>query len=192
MPAIQPIDVVIGVTYQKVLRWEVGPIVYKPITGVTKSAPVSITAAAHGIPDGWRVVVVGVRGMAELNASSTPPKCGAYRQATVVDANTIELNQVNSEHFNTYTSGGVLQYNTPMDMTGYTPQLHVTASRTSPTLVEDLSDLVTVDVAGHTMTFEFPADKDWEYQKGFYTFDMVASGGRVHRLLEGPLSISEG
>lgn len=191
MPAIQPIDVTAGVTFQKVLRWEVAPIVYKPITGATKTAPVSITAVDHGIPDGWRVAVVGVRGMTALNASETPPKCRDYKQATVIDDDTIELNSVNAEHFGAYTSGGVLQYNTPMDMTGYTPQLIVSVSRTNSTELEDISNLVTVDAAAHTITFEFPADKEWDYAKGFYTFDMVSSGGRVYRLLEGSFSVSE-
>ena len=88
-----------GKTFQHVLRWEAPQYVYKPITAINQSAPVHITATAHGVPDGWRVAIVSVKGMTQINAASSPPKMSEYKRATVLDANTNELNRVNSPDF---------------------------------------------------------------------------------------------
>lgn len=115
-----------GKTFQHVLRWEAPPFIYKPISAITKDAPVSITATGHGVLDGWRVAVVSVEGMTEINAelgSDNLPKEKSYFKATYIDANTIELNRVNSSQFSQYQSGGYLQYLTPVDLAGYAARM---------------------------------------------------------------------
>ena len=68
-----------GKTFTLVLRWETEPIVYKAITAIAQTAPVRITAAGHGLVDGWRAAVVSVKGMAEINAENTPPRGDDYK-----------------------------------------------------------------------------------------------------------------
>lgn len=49
-----------GATFREPLRWESSTKVYKPISGITKSAPIVINAVGHGIPVGWRTKVTNV------------------------------------------------------------------------------------------------------------------------------------
>ena len=63
-----------GERFSRSLRIETLPYVYVPITAVTQSAPVRITAPGHGLLDGQRAAIVSVRGMSELNARSMPPR----------------------------------------------------------------------------------------------------------------------
>lgn len=108
-----------GSTFSEVLRWEGPTKVYKPITGITQAAPAILTVAAHGVPNGWRVKVTNVVGMKEINSTDT------YRKATVINAGSIELNEVNAVGYTAYTSGGILEYNTPIDLTGYTARMQI-------------------------------------------------------------------
>ena len=49
-----------GSTFKEVLRWETSTKVYKPISSITKAAPMVISSTAHGIPVGWRTKVTNV------------------------------------------------------------------------------------------------------------------------------------
>jgi hypothetical protein len=105
-----------GETWQPVLRWATSAIISKPITGITKSSPATITATAHGAPDGWPVAVVSAGGMTQINATKFPPAGPDWKQATVLDVNTVALNKVNSGDWTPYTLGGFLVYYTPGDL----------------------------------------------------------------------------
>lgn len=109
-----------GETVNLPIRIESDVLGYAPITAIAKSAPVRITAAAHGLPDGWRAAVVNVKGMAELNAANQPPKDAELRRVTVVDPNTVEFNAVNAAGFKAYVTGGQLVFYKPLDMSLYT------------------------------------------------------------------------
>lgn len=124
-----------GKTFSQVLRWEAPPIIYKPITAISKVAPVSITAAGHSVPSGWRVAVVSVVGMTEINAKNTPPRATDYHQATVVDPNTVALNDINASGYTAYVSGGYLQFNTPVNLTGFTARMTIKDRITAPNLL---------------------------------------------------------
>ena len=67
-----------GKTFTLALRWETIPIIYKPITGITATAPVRLTVVSHGCPDGWRAAVTGVKGMSEINGEANKLKDTDY------------------------------------------------------------------------------------------------------------------
>ena len=113
-----------GKTYAHVLRYSAEPVVYKPITSISKSAPMTVGAAGHGLVDGWPTAIVSVIGMDDVFASDTP-KPKDYHQPTVIDADTVEFNRLNSANLKAYKSGGYLQYYTPVDLTGMTPRMVV-------------------------------------------------------------------
>lgn len=113
-----------GSTFQHDVRWEAPFYVYSPITAITQAAPAVVTAATHGVLDGWQVAVVSVKGMTQINASN-PPKANEFVRATVVDANTIKLNTVNSSAYKPYVSGGYVQYLSPVDLTGFTARMQI-------------------------------------------------------------------
>lgn len=117
--------IISGTTFSQKVRWEAEPIVYAPITGITKAAQVVITSPNHGIVNGWPVLPVSVVGMVEINPPKLPILESYWKKATVLSANTVALNEVNASLFTTYTSGGYLQYNTPHDLTDYTAEMIV-------------------------------------------------------------------
>ncbi|MBK8467664.1 MAG: hypothetical protein IPL32_17760 [Chloracidobacterium sp.] len=114
-----------GKTFSLVLRWEAPPVIFKPITGATQTAPVNLTVAAHGVPEGWRVAVTNVKGMTDINAPANEVKDSDYHQATVIDASTIQINDINAAGFKPYVSGGYIQYNTPVVLTGFTARMSI-------------------------------------------------------------------
>ena len=143
-----------GRTFVSVLRLEILPIVYKPITALTQTAPARLTVVGHGIPDGWRCAVTNVKGMTEINAEANNLSDRDYHEATVVDANTIELNDVNAAGFKAYVSGGVLQYNTPMPITGYKARQDI-KNKVGGTVLFSLTTengRITIDAASYTVT----------------------------------------
>lgn len=126
MGTIKNLNLVQGKTLALAVRWEIPPVVYKPITAMLQKTPVRFTVTGHGMPDGWRVALTGIVGPKELNAPD-PNKLrdSDYHEATVIDANTIELNTLNAAGLRDYVSGGTLQYNTPKELTGFEARMSI-------------------------------------------------------------------
>ncbi|MBK8117500.1 MAG: hypothetical protein IPK44_24755 [Candidatus Accumulibacter sp.] len=97
----QDIALTAGTSFSLVHRWWSAPIVRKPITGISfaTGAP-RITEMAHGLTDGWLVACYGIEGLTELNADD-PERLreSDYHASTVIDADTIEINEVNAANF---------------------------------------------------------------------------------------------
>lgn len=123
-----------GATFKEVLRWESSKKVYKQITNVTQTAPCVVTSTAHGVPDGWRVKITNVGGMTELNSVET------YLQATKLTADTIELNTINAIGYKAYTTGGVIEYNEPVSLVGYTARMQIREKIDSTTIIDELTN----------------------------------------------------
>lgn len=184
-----------GKTFALPLRYESTPVVYKPITGITQSAPVSITAPAHGIPNGWRVAVVSVKGMTEINAEANAVKDKDYHIATVVNANTVELNDVNSTDFKTYVSGGYLQFNTPVDLAGATARMSVKDKVGGTELLSLTTENggITIDNTAKTITLNVTAvaSAALTWTKGVYDLELIGTGGTVTALLTGKVAVTK-
>lgn len=190
-------DIVIlqGKTFSQVARWESLPIVYKPITGVTQAAPAQITCAAHLVPPGWRVAIVSVKGMLQINAKNTPPRTGDYHPATVVNAGAISLNDVNSSDYSAYISGGYVQYNTPVDLTSFTARMTI-KDRVGGSVLETLTTAngkIVLDNTAKTITIllDAVATAAYTWAKGVYDLEMVSPGGVVTALLTGAVTVSK-
>lgn len=184
-----------GKTFSQLVRWETSPIVYKPIAGVTKAAPASITCAAHGIPDGWNVAVVSVKGMTQINATGVPPKERDYHKATVVNANTIELNDVNSADYSAYASGGYLQFNTPVDLTGFTARMAVRTKVGGAELLSLTTEnlKLVIDPVAYTIKLILSATETaaLTWVKGVYDLEMVSPTGFVTAILSGSITVTK-
>lgn len=109
-----------GKTFSRVLRPTVLPYIYRAITAITKAAPAQITATGHGAVTGQEAAIVSVKGMTQINAKDSPPRDEEYHAVTVIDPNTVSINDINAAEFSTYTSGGYLQFKTPVAMAGAT------------------------------------------------------------------------
>lgn len=195
-----------GKTFSLVLRWETEPIVRKAITAIslTNGAP-RLTVTGHGTPNGWRGAVTRVKGMTQINAKSTPPRASDYLAATVIDANTIELNSVtpcddSGNEWSAYVSGGFWQYNTPVDLAGYTARMKIkdkvggtvlasTEAGDSPRNVLTIA----IDNTAKTITLSIAATAtdDFTWSKGVYDLEMVSGSGVVTTILSGKVTVAK-
>ena len=125
MADTKDLPLVQGKTFNLVLRWETEPVIYRPITAIQQTAPVRLTVTGHGAPDGWRCGVTNVKGMTEINAEANALREKDYNAVTVIDANTLEINSINAAGFKPYVSGGILQFNTPVDLSGYVARMKI-------------------------------------------------------------------
>lgn len=122
-----------GSTFQNIYRWESETKVYVPISAIQKSAPCMITTQSnHSLPLGWRFRVVGAGGMKEINSVGDN-----YYYSSAVTNTTVEINQLNSLSFTTYTSGGVIEYNQPVDLSNYGARMQIRESVDSSTVIHE-------------------------------------------------------
>lgn len=129
-PAKVNLQIVQGGTFRQILRWESSTKNYASITGVPTLAPLSLTAVAHGIPVGWRSKITNVGGMKELNSTEF------YQTITASTADTVNINAINAIGYQSYTTGGVLEYNMPVDLTGLSGIMQIREKVGSPVILE--------------------------------------------------------
>ena len=174
-----------GETFSKVIRWAVPPIVWKPITAVSQTAPVRLTVPGHGCPPGWSVEVESKCSLREID--------GLKSQATVIDPNTIELNTVNGSCLKAYKGGAVLRYYTPVDMTGMSARMAIKDKVGGAELLRlsTLNGTIQIDVAECSIRLILGADvtEALGWKSGVYDLELETSMGVVSRLLEGKISV---
>lgn len=182
-----------GKTFTLPLRFASKPFVYKAISAITQADPVRITSTGHGLVDGWPVAIVGVKGMRQINATEFDPAGWPLQMypATVIDDNTIELNDVRAAEFSAYTSGGSVMYATPLDLANITAirmqikddiggtQLALFTLADGDFDVDNTLKVVTLTIAA-TETAGFAWDD------GITDIELVDTAGRVTDALGGP------
>lgn len=188
-PAKVNLTIYQGSTFSEVLRWESPTKVYKPITNITQAAPAVITSTAHGAPNGWRVKVTNVVGMTQINSTDT------YRKATVLSSSSIELNEINAVGYTAYTSGGILEYNLPVDLTGYTARMQIRAKLDATEVLDELTTEnsgIVIDNVNKTITISILAADTTLYTwiSGVYSLELIV-GTTVTTLLTGNVSVKK-
>ena len=193
-------EILIGSTWGYVIRWGTTPIVRKPITNIDLSlgAP-RLSVSSHGLFEGWGVAVYGVKSPRQINAVNNPPEGGDYHSATVIDTGTIELNDVtpvdeNGQEWPAYTSGGFIQYDTPVDLTGYTARMSI-KDKIGGAVLHSLTTEnggITIDTAAKTVLLSIPAatTEDFTWSRGVYDLEMVSATGKVTRIISGRIVLS--
>lgn len=195
-----------GKTFSLVLRWETEPIVYKAITAISlASGAPRLTVTGHDTPNGWRGAVARVKGMTQINAKNSPPRASDYVTATVINANTIELNSVtpcddSGTEWPAYISGGFWQFNTPVDLVGYTARMKIkdkvggtvlasTEAGDSPLNV--LAIAIDNTAKTITLTIAATATDDFTWSKGVYELEMVSPADVVTSLISGAVTVAK-
>lgn len=206
MADTQDLKITQGKTFSLVVRWETEPVIRKPITAISlASGAPRLSVVAHGIPSGWRSYVTRVEGMKQINAANNPPRETDFHPATVVDAGTVELNDIdpvddNGRVWSAYTSGGFLCWNTPVDLTGYTSRMKIKDKVGGTVLVStDALDTpnnvltIAIDNATKTITLSIPATAtdDFTWKAGVYDLEMVSASGVVTAILSGKVSVTK-
>lgn len=177
-----------GSTFNESLRWESGKKIYKTITNITQAAPCVVTSTNHGIPDQWRVKITNVGGMKDINSSEN------YNVATRIDADTIELNSINAVGFAAYTSGGVIEYNEPVDITGYTARMQIREKIESVDFIDEYTTLagtLVIDDVAHTISIVIPAitTTAYTFSQVVYSLELESPGGVVTPFANGQISL---
>lgn len=178
-----------GKTFSKVFRWGQSRKAYAPISAATQAAPCVITATNHGMPDGWAYQIAGATGMEELNTET-----GKYRQAYVLTAHTVEINELDATSLAAYTGGGVLSYYTPVDLTGYSARMMIRES------VEDTTPVISLSSPGDillnnttktiTVQMTATATADLDEMDAVYDIELVSGTGEVYLLAYGKVKIA--
>ena len=178
-----------GSTFTEVLRWESTIKQYIPITNISKSAPVVITAPAHGVPLDWRVKVTSVLGMTDINSATI------YYPVSNVTTDSLTINDINSLGFKDYISGGVIEYNKPIDLAGYTARMrikvkpsdtttvHLATSENGGIILNNTRKTITINIAAEvTDTFTFVT--------GVYFLELTSPSGIVTPFIAGNIALS--
>lgn len=189
------LDVQQGKTFKHVFRWEEATLVYKPVTAITKSGPVSVTAEGHQVPNGWRAAIVSAGGMKEINAVNWPLRNSDLKKVTVVDPNTIIFNSVNSSDYKPYTAGGYLVYNKPVNLVGFTARATI-KTKVGGEVLETLTTengKILIDAGDSTVTLTISATATAEYSwnKGVYDLELVSDTGEVTAVASGEVSVTK-
>jgi hypothetical protein len=178
-----------GSTFKQILRWESSTKVYVPITNITKSAPIVITAPNHNIPVGWRARVTNAGGMKEVNLLD-------YNIVTQTTQDTVTFNQVNSLAYSTYTSGGVLEYNQPVSLAGLTARMQLREKLQSETVIYELNTGnggVVFDEEYMTITITIPDDvtENFSFISAVYTLELQYPNGDTSTFAKGSVSLEK-
>jgi hypothetical protein len=178
-----------GSTFTQEYRWESSTKVYAPITNITKSAPVVITAPGHQIPLGWRARVTNVSGMKEINFTDT----STYVIVTDTTSDTITLNSINSLAYTAYTTGGVVEYNKPVDLALYSGRMQIRETLDSDVIYElnTSNGGVVLDNTLKTITINIPASvtQNFTFDTAVYSLELYTSSGKVVPMLTGNLTL---
>ena len=197
MAATEDLTIQQGRTFSLAIRWESPPIVYRPITAIAHTAPARLTVPTHGVPDGWRVAITNVKGMTEINAEANKLTSRDYHQATVVDANTLDINDINAAGYKAYTSGGYIQYGTPVDLTGFEARMAIKNRVGGTTLCMLTTEFggITIDAAARIITLNISAvdTAAMTFTTGVYDLEMVsgATPAVVTALLSGRVTVTK-
>lgn len=176
-----------GSTFKETLRYESSDIQYAPITGITKEAPMVVTSTSHGIPKGWRVKITNVLGMKEVNSSDT------YLVVSDTATNTLTFNSINSLAYTNYASGGVLEYNAPVNLSTYTARMQIRSA--SGTLLDELTTengKIIIDNGLKTITLNIAATDtaNYTFSSAVYSIELV-SGIEVIPFIYGNMTLEK-
>lgn len=188
-----------GKTFTHSLRYAGDPVVFKPITNITRAAPCRLTVTDHGMLDGWPASVESVGGMVEINIKKSTPTAKEFRKMKVVDANTLEISDLNSLGYSAYTSGGVIRYYTPRDLTGKTPRMVVKdkagGTVIASTDVDHIADgaleiVAATDIPASRVSFTFPDETTAAIvqKKAVFEAELEYAGGTVSYLDSGTIT----
>ena len=201
MAATKDLVIQQGKTFALILRWETEPIIYRPITAIQQAAPARLDVAGHGAPDGWRAAVTNVKGMTEINAvDPVKVRDSEYHPVTVISADIIEFNDINAAGFKAYVSGGYLQYNTPVDLSGFTAQMEIKDKvggtvLASADAADSPLDILKIDIDNAkktiTLTISATAAAAITWKKGVYDLEMKSAEGVVTALITGSVSVTK-
>lgn len=153
-----PLAIAKGETFEYAFRIATPTPVLKPITGISRTAPATLTVPGHGLTDAWPFRIEGVTAPADLNSPASDPT-QAYL-ARVADPDTLTLPDINGLGFKAFTgTAAVIRYLAAEDLTGLAARLVVRKSAGGAVADTFLSGdgQLSVDVATATVAINLSA-----------------------------------
>lgn len=194
----QDLEVIQGKTFLASFGWSQGKFVWKPITGVSQSAPVALTVTGHDLKDGWPYWISDLKKPACLNnvqngCEGQGDELGAPYEAEVSDANTLTINHINGQRLDPYSgSGGVIRYFQRADITGYSALMQVRRTARDDAVLFEASSvgadpMIDVDEDAATFYLSIPADAldDAAFTDAVYQIEIEAPDGSKYLLAYG-------
>ena len=173
-----------GSSHRWMMRWSQPKLGY--ITGVTlnATAPMSITATAHGLPDGWLVAIQNATGgFSQLNADN-PPTSSQYLRADVVDGGTLAVNRLNAVGFKP-SQPATLVYRKPYDLVSCTARAQIRKKINSPepslAFTSEVGGGIDIDTLMSSTTIQITESQTRSLLPGVYVMDieLVMPNGSV-------------
>ena len=185
--------IVQGSTFIQPIRWGIEPIIYLPIEAIVSLTPLRVQCTGHNIPQGWRAELVSISGMDGLN-STGKNLATDYHYATVVDANTLEFNDIIGTNYSAYKSGGFVKCWTPMSLDDHEAVLTIwdKVNGTELLTLTSTDGDITIDVAGYRITVEMTAAATaaLTWKKGVFGLDMIHTPtGKSTKIASGPVVV---
>lgn len=158
-------------------------LVYRNITAMPSKAPVRLTVTGHGVPDNWAVRIERTRAPAELN---TPE--GEYWTPLVVDADTLEFDQLDMVGAKAFAAPSVLVYPRPADLEGWKARMQIRDRIGGAVLLSFSSDpadqadgTIEVDVANSAFVIGLDAGQTAaiSWSSGTYDLEVIRPDGAV-------------
>jgi hypothetical protein len=177
-----------GSTFSEVLRYESDTKVYTPITAIFKTAPMSLTATSHGMVSGWRAKISNVLGMTEANNLD-------WIIASSVTSDSVTFNSVNAAGFKDYVSGGILEYNQPVSLSGISARMQIREKITSDTVIQELTTengMIVVDNTAKTIVLQIPATTTatYSFKSAVYSLELI-SGSIITPFIYGSITLDK-
>ncbi len=199
VPARIDLDILQGTTFRPQFYWA-GALVAKAIQSVTTGCPTSFGSTTHGLPaqpvNAWFQSVGGLG----INTDSAADlgKAKFATEIVKVDANTFRAPLLNTSG-ETYTTGGVVFYNTPTDFTGYTARLHIRARHgEDPDEIDPLVELTTENGGielgttdgGIALYISAEDTAALAFRKAVYDLELIDADDNVDRYAFGNITVS--
>lgn len=187
-PARLDLRIIQGATFRKPLLLMQPVYAYKPIGTIQQSAPLRLSVTAHGLPDGWPTWIEGVRGWSALNRDKQRER---FRVAKVIDADTIEFNDLNG--LGQSAAGGTLVYQLPVDLAGASARMNIrdAAGNLLLALLTVTGELVVDGLGRLLMVLSAAQTAALTWTQGFYDLELVMADGSVDRWANGEVTVSQ-
>jgi hypothetical protein len=165
--------------------------VTKAIASITLGYPTVFTATAHGLPTG--PLPVAILNVTDLETDSALPADRII--ATKVATDTFSIN-VDSSDFTTYTSGGILVYNAPIDLTSYLGRCMFRQTVGSTATILDVDNVDTGIVLGTTegtveLVLTAAQTAALTLTSMVYDIEIESAGGVVTRIASGTVTLDK-
>ena len=101
-----------------------------------------------------------------------------YVIATETDTNSLTFNSINALGYTTYTGGGVLEYNQPVNLAGFTARMQLRAKLEDSTVIHEMTTEnsgILINNTTKTITLQIPASTTagFTFQTAVYSLELV-------------------